>query len=104
MKKFMRTTCLMLAVLLIAVCFAPAASALQVLTCQANGVHVREAADPNSNSYGLLWKGDDFHTDNALTVYNGFYKGTPGPTTEIAQYYAPRQITGYVTTRAFQNY
>lgn len=76
---------------------------VNVLTCQAEGVHVLRIKNDYDTSYGLLWKGDKFHVSN-LNVGDSWYYGTPDPATNLAQYYYPSEISGYAKAIYFNVY
>ena len=76
---------------------------VNVLTCQADGVHVLRYRDDYESSLGLLWRGDKFHVSN-LSVGDTWYLGTPDPATNIAQYYYPSEIRGYSKAIYFNVY
>lgn len=78
-------------------------ASINVVTCQAQGVAVREYAYDEAKALGLLWKGDKFHVSN-LSVGDPWYYGTPDPATNIAQYYYPGEISGYVKAIYFNVY
>lgn len=78
-------------------------ASINVVTCQAQGVAVREDDFDESPAYGLLWKGDKFHVSN-LSVGATWYLGTPDPATNLAQYYYPSEIRGYAKAIYFNVY